>query len=164
MHRIVLPGRYISLTQDWWAGYGWNNTSVQPREYDWQEGSCGKVAVDWESVFHTDVARDERFNPVPKYILAMINVHNADAEADEDHMYYLTQWLPVSEDGAIDTSGITKDACRAIWQREIGSAGPNESWARAEIWTDVSGKPMIVYDITWPNDEVLVPWQWEPTI
>lgn len=165
MHRIVVPRRYVNLTEDWWQGFGYNQSWVSPREYTWADGSCGPVTVDFTDVFHPDVASHEGFTATPRYVLGQHFVFNADAEDEEDYGYYLTCWLPISSTGVVDTSKINPSGCRAVYEREIGLTPPgsHESWVRGTIWHGQSNDLMVVYDVTWPNDHVLVPWQWEPT-
>ena len=161
--RRTIPRAAISLTENYFTGFGYNNTAVvdedTPRPYHWQDGSCGPVQVDLSYFIPPEITGAEHFAAIPRYILGYYDLWDEDTDLSRTRF----EWCPIGTDGHVSLP--TWSTCKSVYDSEIGGPhGDKDSWARFWLYEEngTRGNYVVVYDFVYPYDGLLIPWQWKP--
>lgn len=165
MTRLRMTSATVTMTGPNPGGVNAYGINSDGSTYTYDDLTGGTVSVDYSRRFHQDVVSHELFSGSVRWVLGSFQVvGNGLSHPGDAYTRFKTVWMPVSG-SAIDISQCRSTACRAVLEDEMSrhpAYAGEEYWCQFRPYRDNNSRNVVVCDVTFPSDGILVPWQWEP--
>lgn len=165
MTRVRMASATVSMTGPNPGGVNAYGVNSDGSTYSYDDITGGTVSVDYTRRFHRDVISHSSFSGVTKWVLGSFQVvGNGLSHPGDAYTRHKTAWMPVTG-SSVDVSQCMSSACRAVLEEEMARhavyAG-EEYWCQFRPYRDNGYRNVVICDVTFPSDSILVPWTWEP--